>query len=116
MNRTSTPPTRYNSFVMTTKTRKLAVLRTLQTKADAIRQELAISPPGTVFYQNWLNGADDEMVIVEADGFGHATMRVVEGNYPLDYLAISEKMFESEQDAQDAADAVVEGALSLDPA
>ncbi len=56
------------------------------------------------------------MVIVEADGFGHATMRVVEGNYPLDYLAISEKMFQSEQDAQDAADAIVNGTLSLDPA
>lgn len=101
---------------MSTRTKRLADLRKLQTRADAIRKELAISPAGAVLYQSWMNGADDEMVIVEADGFGHATMRVVEGNYPLDYLAISEKMFQSEQDAQDAADAIVNGTLSLDPA
>ncbi len=56
------------------------------------------------------------MVVVEADGLGRAMTRVVEGDYPLDYLVISERVFESEIEAQDAADAIVEGTLSLDPA
>jgi hypothetical protein len=101
---------------MTTRAEKVAELRMLQGRADAIRKDLGISPPGAVLYQSWLNSADEEMVVVEADGLGRATTRVVEGNYPLDYLVISERVFESEISAQDAADAIVEGTLSLDPA
>lgn len=95
---------------------RLAKLQRLQGEADAIRNELGISPAGAVIYQSCLNEVDEEMVIVEADGFGAATTRVVVGNYPLDYLSTFERSFETEKDAQAAADAIVEGTISLDSA
>lgn len=101
---------------MSTRTEKVAELGILQDRADAIRKELGISSPGAVLYQSWLSSVDEGMVVVEADGLGRAMTRVVEGDYPLDYLVISERVFESEIEAQDAADAIVEGTLSLDPA
>lgn len=94
---------------MSTKAEKLAELRRLQAEADAIRKELGINPPGTIFYQSWLSAVDDEMIIVEADGFGGATTRVVEGNYPVGYSITFEKTFETEQDAERAADAIDAG-------
>ena len=56
------------------------------------------------------------MVVVEADGFGHATTSVVEGDYPFDYFTTFAKTFETEEDAENAAQAIVEGTFSLDPA
>jgi|SRR5271166_363639 len=101
---------------MDTKTKKLVELRRLQTEADAIRKELGIRPPGAILYQSWLSAVDEEMIIVEADGFGHATTRVVEGDYPMDYHTTFEKTFETEQGAERAADEIAEGKASLDPA
>ena len=49
------------------------------------------------------------MVVVEADGFGHATTSIVEGDYPFDYLTTFSKTFETEEDAENAADAIVRG-------
>ena len=86
---------------------KLARLKQLQTEAEAIRNELGISPPGAVIYQAYLNPVDDEVVVVEADGFGGATLKVVEGNYPIDYNTSFERVFEGERDAQEAAGEVL---------
>jgi hypothetical protein len=95
---------------------KIKDLRTLQARADAIRKDLDFSRPGVILYQSWLNAVDGEMVVVEADGFGHATTSVVEGDYPFDYLTTFAKTFETEEDAENAAQAIVEGTFSLDPA
>jgi len=41
---------------------------------------------------------------VEAVGQGDARLRIVEGNYPIDYLIKSERIFPSENEACAAAD------------
>jgi len=82
---------------------KLADLRNLQAKADAIREELGIRPPGSVTFLADRDAADDDLVVVEADGFGGATTMVVEGNYPVDYVTKFEKSFPSEHEAEAAA-------------
>ena len=53
-----------------------------------------------------LSLSSDGMVIVEADGFGGATISVVEGNYPIDYITKVEKFFPSQKDAEAAAEAI----------
>jgi hypothetical protein len=86
------------------RTEKLAELRLLQAKVDAIREELGLNPPGKVIYlaSLYVNSADT--VLVEADGFGGGTTSVVEGNYPVDYFSKFEKFFPSESEAADAAE------------
>lgn len=95
---------------------KLAELRRLQSASDAIRRDLGIGAPGAVIYQRWLSALDEEMVIVEANGSGGATIRVVKGDYPFDYLTVSEKAYETERDAQEEADRIEGGSVSLDAA
>jgi hypothetical protein len=83
---------------------KLLELRGLQSKADAIREELRINPRGEVIYLASLDVCSNEMVVIEADGFGGATTSVVEGNYPVDYVTKFEKFFLSEGEAESAAE------------
>ncbi len=92
---------------------KLADLRNLETKTAAIRKELAISPPGMVIFSAQWNAGDDESVIVEADGFGGATTRIVAGNYPVDFISKFEKFFVSEEEAIIAAERVAFEGASL---
>lgn len=86
---------------------KLAELRSLQARCDAIRQELEISTPGKVIYMAPVDVSTDDTVVVEADGFGGATTSIVEGNYPVDYFNKFEKSFPSEIEAERAAEEVV---------
>ena len=46
----------------------------------------------------------DDTVLVEADGFGGAATRIVQGNYPVDYSTKFEKSFPTERDAENAAE------------
>jgi hypothetical protein len=93
------------------KDEKLAVLRNLDAEAEAIRKELAISQPGMVIFSAQWDAGDDESVIVEADGFGGATTRIVAGNYPVDFISKFDKFFISEEEAIAAAERVAfEGA------
>ncbi|MGD0253773.1 MAG: hypothetical protein ABSC01_13890 [Verrucomicrobiota bacterium] len=85
-------------------TEKLAELQDLQSKADAIREELGISQRGEVIYLAALNVCPGDSVVVEADGFGGATTSVVEGNYPVDYVTKFERFFRRESDAEGAAE------------
>jgi len=90
---------------------KLADLRNLEKKAAAIRKELAISPPGMVIFSAQWDAGGDESVIVEADGFGGATTRIVAGNYPVDFISKFDRFFISEEEAITAAERVAfEGA------
>jgi hypothetical protein len=90
-------------------TDKLALLERLHRQAESIREELGISSPGAILFSAELYAAGDDLVVVEADGFGRATTSVVVGNYPIDYLTKSEKVFGSESEALAAAQAIVEG-------
>ena len=85
----------------------LARLKELESESAVIRQRLGISSPNTVVYQAPLNAIDDEMVIVEANGFGGATLRIVEGNYPIDFLCLRETTFATERAAIDAAQRLI---------
>lgn len=86
-------------------------IKEFQHKLNRLRTAAGISPPGTILY--WADGSpvDDEVVIAEADGVGGGTLRVVRGRYPFDYQTQSEKRFDTEAQAQEAAAAEVEHAL-----
>src|SRR5438046_2517538 len=83
---------------------KITELRSLQSKADAIRRDLGISPPGTVTFLAPRGTGSDEEVLVQADGFGGATTCTVQGNYPVDYVTKFERFFPSEEGAEAAAE------------
>jgi hypothetical protein len=85
----------------------VARLKQLENESAGIRQRLGISSPKTVIYQADLNPIDDESIVVEADGFGGATLRVVEGNYPIDFLCLRETKFASERAAVREADQIM---------
>ena len=93
---------------------KLKQLQCLQAQIDTIREDLEISAPGTILYSSPLCAIEDEVVLVEADGFGGATTCVVEGNYPVDYISKIEKHFSSEEKAICNAEDLVEGTASCD--
>ena len=78
----------------------------LQSQLDEIRQRLNISTPGAVLYRGDLSYGDDDIAVVEADGVGGAILRVVEGNYPVDYYTREEKEFPTEAGAVRAAEAL----------
>jgi len=82
------------------------VLRSLQIRCDTIRQELDICAPGEITFSASLGVSTDDMVVVEADGFGGATAIVVEGNYPVDYVIRFERSFLTEEEAVATAEAM----------
>ena len=86
---------------------KLQKLGDLQKEADAIREDLGISAPKAVVYMSSLSAVGDEVVVVEADGFGGAKTSIVEGNYPIDFVIHYEKRFSTEAEAVDAAEKLV---------
>lgn len=47
-------------------------------------------------------------IVVEADGLGGAKLLVVDGNYPIDYLTKSEKVFGTEDAACEAAEKLLD--------
>ena len=91
---------------------KLRELRSLQRRVDTVREDLGISPPGTVTFLAPRDGVSDDVVVVEADGFGGATTSVVAGNYLVDHLIIFERSFSSEHEAQAAAEAIAFNGIS----
>ena len=78
----------------------LSRLRDLHTESERIRQRLRISSPNSIIFRAPINSIDDEEVIVEADGLGGTRISIVEGNYPIDFLALSETEFASEDRVQ----------------
>lgn len=81
------------------------LINRLQNQLDEARQRLNISAPGVVLYRADVSYGDDEVAYVEADGLGGAVLRVVEGNYPVDYFTREEKEFATEAEAVRAAEA-----------
>jgi len=86
----------------------IATIKRLQARLDRLREERRVSSPSALLYQAFLDSADEEEVVVEADGFGGATTSVVEGNYPIDYNVKKTKKFRTEQAAIEAAEQLVE--------
>jgi hypothetical protein len=84
-----------------------ARLRKLQAQIDEVRNRLGFSGRGEIIFLA-ARDSNDEIVVVEADGFGGAITRVVEGNYPLDYFTCHEKAFAKEGAAVIAAEGIAE--------
>ena len=76
----------------------------LQNQLDEARRRLNIGAPGVVLYRADVSYGDDEVALVEADGLGGAVLRVVEGNYPVDFYTREEKQFSTEAEAVRAAE------------
>lgn len=85
----------------------LILLRARQQDCDDLRKQLGISLHDEVIAQ--YPGEDDRDLMVIADGFGHARVLEVEGNYPIDYLIIHSRTFTSEEEAGEFAEALDEG-------
>lgn len=85
------------------RTRKLRELTDLERQAQKLRDDLKISPANEVLFRAPQGTWSDNDIVVEAGGQGDATLLVVEGNYPIDYLIKSERHFASEAEACEAA-------------
>jgi hypothetical protein len=86
---------------------KLERLRNLEKAVGALRDELAISPLGEILFEASQSVWPERDVVVEADGRGGATLMVVQGNYPVDYLTLRQQQFVTEDDACEAAEQLV---------
>lgn len=87
---------------------KLARLKELYREEEEIRGSLRISAPLSVIYLSNLDLLNAKQVIAEADGLGAAVVRVIEGNYPVDFVIHEEKEFSSEDAALRFADRLIE--------
>lgn len=76
----------------------------LQEELDGLRQRLGISNRGQILHRLDASYCDEEIILVEADGFGGAVLRVVEGNYPMDFYTRVEQTFSTEAEALRAAE------------
>src|SRR5258707_7880037 len=71
----------------------------LQEQLDELRKRLGVSDGGKILHRFDGSHCDEEIILVEADGFGGAALRVVEGNYPMDFYTREEKAFTTEAEA-----------------
>src|SRR2546426_12000504 len=83
-------------------------LRHLERQCQAIRERLGVSRPGEIIFEAPQSRWSDNDIVVEADGVGGAKLLIVEGNYPIDYSIKSERKFESEDLACEAAERLAE--------
>jgi hypothetical protein len=86
------------------KIQQLQMLAELERQSQEIRKHLKISRPNEVLYKAPQSTWSDNDIVVEAGGQGHARLLIVEGNYPIDYLIKSERVFASETEACEAAE------------
>ena len=63
---------------------------------------------GGILHRFDASHCDEEIILVEADGFGGAVLRVVEGNYPMDFYTREERNFATEAEALHAAESFCE--------
>ena len=84
----------------------------LQEELDGLRRRFGISERGCVLYRAHASYADDNVIIVEADGFGGADLLVIEGNYPVDYFTQEDREFATESAAVKAAEELRQGLVA----
>ncbi len=82
------------------------LIKRLQDQLNEARRGMNVSASGIVLFRAELSYADDEVAIVEADGFGGAVLLIVEGNYPVDYNIRDKRHFPTEAEAVRAAEAL----------
>ena len=89
------------------KTRQLKRLHQHEKEIAVLRQQLGISARGELLFQAPRSMWSEIDVVVEADGDGGAFLRLVEGNYPADYITHKEQHFQTEDDACEAAEKLI---------
>jgi hypothetical protein len=94
------------------KAKLLERIQQLENKAEQLRRQLGVSRRGELLFQAPNDMWSDLDVVVEADGTGKATLLVVEGNYPADYLTHREQCFDTEEEACEAAERMAEDHLT----
>ena len=85
----------------------------LSREATDLRQKLRFSEPNKLLYRSFTSAPESRLVVVEADGCGGAWTSMVEGRFPLDYLVLYERHFETETEAIRTAEDVAQ--LRADP-
>ena len=88
-------------------------LQELDSEGNGLRRTLGVSAPNKLLYRARPSMAVGWVAVVEADGVGGAWTSIVEGDFPLDYLALYERHFKSEAEATRVAEEVVQ--LRADP-
>ncbi len=81
-------------------------LRALDREAGALREKLRLNYRGEVVFMADIYVADSDRAVVVADGYGKATVSVIDGNYPVDYLTKHSKACDSVRDACVIAEAL----------
>lgn len=82
-----------------------------QGQLDELRKRLGVSDRGQILHRFDASHCDEEIILVEADGYGGAVLRVVEGNYPMDFYTREEQAFPTEVEALRAAESFCELAV-----
>ena len=83
----------------------------LQGQLDDLRKRFGVSDRGQILQRFDASYCDEEIILVEADGYGGAIMRVVEGNYPVDFYTREEQAFPTEAEAVRVAESFRELAV-----
>ena len=89
------------------KSTQLNHLNQLEKEIAVLRQQLGVSARGEMIFQAPRSMWSAKDVVVEADGEGGATLLIVEGNYPADYLTHKEQAFQTEDEACEAAERMI---------
>jgi hypothetical protein len=85
------------------KVQQLRKLAKVEWQGQKIRNSLKISKRNEILYHAPQGTWSENDIVVEAGGKGDATLLIVEGNYPIDYLIKSERVFASEDEACEIA-------------
>lgn len=78
-------------------------IEALEDKLYELRESMCISRKDEILAQYIMPG-DENLMLVCADGFGGASLEIVEGNYPVDYYTHHYHNFPNEADACSALD------------
>jgi len=83
---------------------QLKKLHQLENEIAVLKQKLGVSARGEIIFQTPRSTWSEADVVVEADGSGGATLLIVEGNYPSDYLTHKTQFFPTEEAACEEAE------------
>jgi hypothetical protein len=86
-------------------------LRRLDVQAQALRTKLGFGQPDEVI---WQADSGEDLLLVEADGYGGASVQEVEGNYPVDFTSKHERAYATEEEACGVARQLDEGDIDWD--
>ena len=94
------------------KTKLITEIEMLESCTELLRKTIGVSKRGEILFHAPISMWSERDIAVEADGEGGALLLVVEGNYPDDYATHSERRFQYEGDACEAAQRMMKEPLA----